>query len=96
MPTARPLTKTELITRLATEAGLEKKQAKAALEALTTHIQKALKKGDVVKLPDLGQFKVRRSKARMGRNPATGESIKIKARQNVRFQASKSLKDLIA
>lgn len=93
---AKPLTKTALIELLAKDSGLDKNQAKACLEALTAHIHKTIKKGGVVKLDGLGQFKVRASKARMGRNPGTGEAIKIKARKNVKFYVSKTLKDLIA
>ena len=98
MPTTpvRPLTKTQLIDQLATDSGLQKKVAKAFLEALTAHVHKTMKKGGIVKLPDLGQFKVRASKARMGRNPQTGEAIKIKARKTVKFYVSKPLKDVIA
>jgi DNA-binding protein HU-beta len=54
-----------------------------------------MKKGDKVRLPSLGVFMVRNRKARMGRNPATGEAIKIKASKKVAFRAAKELKQSI-
>ncbi len=89
------MTKTELIQALADEAGAEKKQARAFLEALTSLVEKQVKKGGQVPLKGLGKFKVVKRKARMGRNPATGEAIKIQAKTVVRFTVAKALKDLI-
>ncbi len=89
------MTKTELIQALAETATLEKKQAKAFLEALTTIVEKAVKKGGDLPLKGLGKFRVVKRKARMGRNPATGEPIKIAAKTVVKFTVAKSLKDLI-
>ena len=93
--TVKPLTKNQLLDQLAKDSGLDKKTVKACVDAITAHVHKVVKKGGVVKLQDLGQFKVRQSKARMGRNPQTGEAIKIKARKNVRFYVAKALKDEI-
>ncbi len=89
------MTKTELVNTLAKEADLEKKQAKAALEALTSIVSKEIKKGGEVPLTGLGKFKVQKRKARMGRNPQTGEKIKIAAKKVVKFTVAKALKDLI-
>ncbi len=89
------MTKTELIQALAETATLEKKQAKAFLEGLTALVEKNVKKGGEVPLKGLGKFRVVKRKARMGRNPATGEPIKIAAKTVVKFTVAKSLKDLI-
>ncbi len=89
------MTKTELIQALAETANLEKKQAKAALEGLTVLVEKTVKKSGEVPLKGLGKFRVVKRKARMGRNPATGEPIKIAAKTVVKFTVAKSLKDLI-
>jgi len=89
------MTKTELIQALADAATLEKKQAKVFLESLTALIEKNIKKGGEVPLKGLGKFRVVKRKARMGRNPATGETIKIPAKTVVKFTVAKALKDLI-
>ncbi|MBZ5639336.1 MAG: HU family DNA-binding protein [Acidobacteriia bacterium] len=89
------MTKTELIQALSDAATMEKKQAKAFLESLTGLIEKNIKKGGEVPLKGLGKFRVVKRKARMGRNPATGEAIKIPAKTVVKFTVAKSLKDLI-
>ncbi len=89
------MTKTELIANLSTQSGLEKKQAKMFLEGLTTLVEKQIRKGGQVPLKGLGKFKVVKRKARMGRNPATGEAIKIAAKTVVRFTVAKALKDII-
>ena len=88
------MTKSELIQALADGAKMERKQAKAFLEALTDLVSKQIKKGGEVPMKDLGKFKVVKRKARMGRNPATGEAIKIPAKTVVRFTVAKALKDL--
>jgi nucleoid DNA-binding protein len=89
------MTNTELVNALAKEANLEKKQAKVALEALTALVSKEIKKGGEVPLTGLGKFKVQKRKARMGRNPQTGEKIRIAAKKVVKFTVAKALKDLI-
>lgn len=89
------MTRTELIQSLAIEADMEKRDAKVFLEALTTLIEKNIKKGGEVPLRGLGKFKVQKRKARMGRNPATGEAIKIPAKTVVKFTVAKALKDLV-
>jgi len=89
------MTKTELINALATSAAAEKKQTRAFLESLTCLVEKTVKKGGQVPLSGLGKFKVVKRKARMGRNPATGEPIKIAAKTVVKFTVAKNLKDLV-
>jgi len=89
------MTKTELIAQLALQAKLEKKQSKMFLEGLTALVEKQIRKGGEVPLKGLGKFKVVKRKARMGRNPATGEAIKIPAKTVVRFTVTKSLKDIV-
>ena len=89
------MTKTELINMLAMESQLEKKHAKAFLEALTAIVEKTIKKGGEVPMSGLGKFRVAKRKARMGRNPATGEAIKIPAKTVVKFTVAKNLKDLV-
>ena len=89
------MTKTELIQALADASGSDRKSAKAFLEGLTVVVEKQVKKGGDVPLKGLGKFKVVKRKARMGRNPATGEAIKIAAKTVVRFTVAKALKDLI-
>ena len=89
------MTKTELIQALADATTTEKKQSKVFLEALTSVVEKTIRKGGEVPLKGLGKFKVVKRKARMGRNPATGEAIKIPAKTVVRFTVAKALKDLI-
>ena len=89
------MTKTELINALAEETSSEKRQAKAFLEGLTTIVEKTIKKGGEVPMSGLGKFRVAKRKARMGRNPATGEPIKIPAKTVVKFTVAKNLKDLV-
>ncbi len=89
------MTKTELISNLATQTKMEKRQAKVFLEGLTSLVEKQIRKGGEVPLKGLGKFKVVKRKARMGRNPATGEAIKIPAKTVVRFTVTKALKDII-
>jgi DNA-binding protein HU-beta len=89
------MTKTQLVDQLAREAGLEKKATKMFLEGLTMIVQKSLKKGDDIPLTGLGKFKVQNRKARIGRNPQTGEQIKIPAKKVVKFTVAKVLKDTV-
>ena len=89
------MTKTELIGMLAAETNSEKRQAKMFLEGLTSIVEKTIKKKGEVPLSGLGKFRVAERKARMGRNPATGEPIKIKAKTVVKFTVAKNLKDLV-
>ncbi|OGT64828.1 MAG: DNA-binding protein HU [Gammaproteobacteria bacterium RIFCSPLOWO2_02_FULL_47_50] len=89
------MNKAELIDAIADSAELSKASASRALDSAIESITKALKKGDTVTLVGFGTFSVRKRAARMGRNPRTGESIKIKASKVPGFKAGKALKDAI-
>ena len=86
------MNKIELVEHIATEASLTKVAAAAALEAALGGVEKALKKGDEVRLVGFGTFSVRERKAGKGRNPATGKEIKIAASKNARFKPGAALK----
>ncbi|MFN3285362.1 MAG: HU family DNA-binding protein [bacterium] len=86
------MNKEQLIERVASKTGLSKKDANAALDAILDGITSALKKGEKVTLVGFGTFTVRRRKAREGRNPQTGEKIRIPARKVPAFTAGKELK----
>jgi DNA-binding protein HU-beta len=75
--------------------GLTKRQATEAFDAVFGAIVAALKAGDTAKVPGFGSFAVAERGARKGRNPATGESITIKASKNVRFRPGKELKEAV-
>lgn len=90
------MTKAELVEAMAKDAGISKAAALKALDSFTANVTKALKKKDgKVTLVGFGTFSKTRRKARMGRNPQTGEVIKIKAANAVKFKAGKKLKDSI-
>lgn len=89
------MNKAELIDAIADSAELSKASAARALDSAIESITKALKKGDTVTLVGFGTFSVRKRAARLGRNPRTGESIKIKASKVPGFKAGKALKDAI-
>ena len=90
------MTKAELVETMAKDADISKAAAGAALESFMTNVTKALKKKDgKITLVGFGTFTKVRRKARKGRNPQTGEAIKIKARNAVTFKAGKKLKDAI-
>jgi DNA-binding protein HU-beta len=82
-------------TALSEAHDLPKKQANAVLEDMVAMITKHLKKGDRIRIGGLGILQVRKRPARLGRNPATGEQIKIKASKKVAFRAAKDLKEQI-
>jgi DNA-binding protein HU-beta len=89
------MNKSELVDAIAESAGLSKADGGRALDALVKTVTKALKKGDTVSLVGFGTFSVRKRAARTGRNPRTGETIKIKASKNPAFKAGKALKDAV-
>ena len=90
------MTKAELVEKAAKDAGISKAAANAALDSLVDGITKALKKKDgKVTLVGFGTFSKVRRKARKGRNPQTGEAIKIKARNAVKFTPGKKLRDAV-
>jgi DNA-binding protein HU-beta len=90
---AKPLTKSQIISAVAETAGLTKKQAVATLEALVNLAYKNAKNSFT--LPGLGKLVLVNRKARIGRNPATGEQIKIAAKRVVKFRVAKAAKDAI-
>ena len=89
------MTKAELVERMAKDAKITKKAAEAALDSFTKGVRDSLKRGKRVSLVGFGTFAVGRRAARNGRNPQTGERIKIKASKVPKFRAGKVLKDAI-
>ena len=89
------MNKSELTESISDQAGLTKADAARALDAMIGSVSKALKKGDTVSLVGFGTFSVKKRAARTGRNPATGETIKIKASKTPSFKAGKAFKDAI-
>ena len=89
------MNKTELVDAIVSDAKVSKKEAEAVVNAFTANVTKALKKGDKVTLIGFGTFEVGKRSARTGRNPQTGETIKIKAAKTPKFKAGKALKDLV-
>lgn len=89
------MNKSELITAIADSAGLSKADAERALEGLFKVVKTTLKKGDSISLVGFGTFAVRKRAARTGRNPRSGETIKIKASKVPSFKAGKGLKDAL-
>ena len=90
------MTKAELIEKMAEDANISKVAAGTVLDSFMANVTKALKKKDgKVTLVGFGTFLKTRQKARKGRNPQTGEAIKIKARNVVKFRAGKQLKDAV-
>lgn len=87
--------KTELVANVAEKAGLTKKDAEKAVNALLESIQGALVQGDKVQVIGFGTFEVKERAARMGRNPRTGQDIEIPASKNPVFKAGKALKDAV-
>lgn len=87
------MNKTDLVNVVASETGLTKKDVDAAVSATLNAIAAALKEGDKVQLIGFGTFEVKASAEREGRNPKTGETIKIAASKKPAFSASKALKD---
>src|SRR6266851_6039522 len=92
---SKPITTKHLAATLAEQHQLTKKQGAQMLEDLVGLIPQHLKKGERVKIAGLGILQVRKRAARMGRNPATGEPIQIKASKKVAFRATKELKESV-
>lgn len=89
------MNKTDLVKATASAAGLTKKQAEAAVKAMFDEISAAMAKGDKVQLIGFGTFEARKRPARTGKNPRTGEKVKIKACKVPAFKAGKGLKDKV-
>lgn len=90
------MTKAELIEKIAEENELSKALAEKVLNSVTSQIARCLKKNDKITLTGFGTFSVSKRKARTGRNPQTGQEIKIKATKVPKFKPGKSLKDLVS
>ncbi len=90
---AKPKTKTQIIAALAESTSLTKKEVTAVLEGLVAMSYKEAKVGFTI--PGLGKLVVAQRKARSGRNPATGETIKIPAKKVLKFRIAKAAKDAI-
>jgi DNA-binding protein HU-beta len=93
--TPTTITLKHLAAAIADDQELSKKQAEAILNDLVNRITKHLKKGERIRIVGLGILQVRKRAARMGRNPATGEAIHIKASKKVAFRAAKELKEAV-
>ena len=89
------MNKTELVAAMAEKAGLSKKDAEKALNAFVESIEETLKAGDKVSLVGFGTFETRERAARDGKNPRTGEKIKIAASKIPAFKAGKAFKDML-
>jgi DNA-binding protein HU-beta len=87
------MTKAELVEKVAKDAGISKAAAGKALDSFIDGVVKSVKKGNKVALVGFGTFSVSKRKARTGRNPQTGEPIKIPARKLPKFSAGKTFKD---
>ncbi len=85
----------QMAAELAERHELPKRQAEAILGDMVALTTRHLKKGDRIRISGLGILRVQKRAARMGRNPATGEAIKIKASKKVAFRASKELKEAV-
>ena len=92
---ANSVTKADLVSHIASEAGLKKVDAERALTAVTGAIQQALASGQKVTLVGFGTFSVANRKARMGRNPRTKAPMQIPAQRSVKFKPGKAMKDAV-
>ncbi len=90
------MTKSELLEAIATESGLTKTDSEKALSAFTETVKKSLQNGDPVAIVGFGTFDISERKARVGRNPQTGEALNIPAATLPKFKAGKGLKDALA
>jgi len=89
------MTKSQLVAKLADGGGLSRKQMDGLVNDLVQTILTTVQKGESVKIPRLGIFRLRKMKARIGRNPQTGEEIKIPARKKVGFFVAKEFKESV-
>ncbi|MCZ2079837.1 MAG: HU family DNA-binding protein [Bryobacteraceae bacterium] len=92
---AERMTQTQLVRELAESTELNNKTARALLDSLAAIAVRETKKNGVFVIPGIGRLVRQERKARIGRNPATGESIKIPAKKVVKFRVAKSVKDAI-
>ena len=89
------MNKKQFVERLVERTDSPKGEAEKHLEAFTTTVSEALKAGEEIQLPGFGKFYVREQKAREGRNPQSGEKMRIEARKVPAFKAGKALKESI-
>lgn len=89
------MNKSDLINAMAEDAGITKAAARKSLESFLGNVEKTLKKGDRVSLVGFGSWSVAHRAAREGRNPQTGKTIKIAAKNVVRFRPGSALKDSV-
>jgi DNA-binding protein HU-beta len=89
------MNKTDLINSMAEHAGITKAAAKKALECFCLDVENTLQKGGRVSLVGFGSWSISKRSAREGRNPQTGETIKIKAKNVVKFKAGSDLSDAV-
>lgn len=89
------MNKHDLIAKIAQETGATKASAAATLDSLLDGITRALKKGDAITFVGFGTFKTTHRRARVAKNPRTGDAIKIPKRRVVRFTAGKALKSAV-
>ena len=89
------MNKAALIGKIANDAGITRNAAATAIDSMIDGITWSLKKGQKVTLVGWGTYSISKRKARTGRNPQTGEAIKIKAKKSVRFKAGKQLDKII-
>ena len=87
--------KADFVNSIADSVGVTRRQAAEAFDAIFDAMAAALKSGDTAKVPGFGSFSISERAARKGRNPATGEAIKIKASKSVRFKPGKELKETV-
>jgi len=95
MSTVKPITKSQLISEIAAKLNMTKKDVSGFLDVLASVAYKEAKKSGSFVLPGFGKLVKVQRKARIGRNPATGEEIKIKAKTVVKFRVAKACKDAI-
>ncbi len=89
------MTKADLVERVASEAEMTKKDAEQLVEIIFESIVDSLNKGEKIELRGFGSFRVRERNERQGRNPKTGEAVKIPAKRVAYFKPGKELKDII-
>lgn len=89
------MNKVELVEAMAKKSGLAKKDCEAALKAFIDTVEFEVKKGRKVQLVGFGTFELTKRAARKGRNPQTGDNIKIKASKSPKFKPGKAFKDLV-
>ncbi len=91
----KPMTKADMIGKMAKDADISKVAAKAALESFVDACRKEVKTGRSFRVAGLGTFQLKKTRARKGVNPATGQAIKIKAKKRMAFKMGSQVRDLL-